>query len=116
MKKIKPKNHTKAQTLICDCIDLKKYLSHYRILKFYVRHGMIVEKIHENISLKQSRWFQTYFSFITQKRKRAKNDFARDFHRLHVKVAFGKMMENVRNRLILELFKKDDIKNIIIQQ
>ena len=45
------------------------------MLKFYVRHGMVVEKIHEIISFKQSKWLESYISFITQKRNKAKNDF-----------------------------------------
>ena len=44
MKKIKPKNYTKSKKLICDWTDKKKYLIRYRMLKFYVRHGMIVQK------------------------------------------------------------------------
>ena len=63
MKKIKPKNYTKSKKLICDWIDKKKYLFHYRKLKFYVRHGMIVEIIHEIISSEQSRWLEKYISF-----------------------------------------------------
>ena len=50
MNSIKPENYTKSKKLICDWTDKKKYLIHYRMLKFYVRHGMIVEKIHEIIS------------------------------------------------------------------
>ena len=46
MKKTKPKNYTKARNL-SDWTDEKNYLIHYRILKFYVRDGMIVDKIHE---------------------------------------------------------------------
>ena len=34
MKKIKPKNYTKAKKLICVWTDKKNYLIHYRILKF----------------------------------------------------------------------------------
>ena len=76
------------------------------MLIFYVRHGMIVAKIHEIISFKQSRWLEKYISFNTQKRNRAKTDFQKDFHKILVDAAFGKMMENVRNRLRLELFEK----------
>ena len=54
MKSIKPENYTKSKKLICDWSDKKRYLIHNRMLKFYVRHGMIVEKIHEIISFKQS--------------------------------------------------------------
>ena len=116
MKKMEPKNSTKSKKLICDWTDKKKYLIHYRMLKFYVRHSMIVEKIHEIISFKQSRWLEKHISFNTQKRNRAKNDFEKDFLKILVNVAFGILLENVRSRLELELIKKDDVKKIIIQQ
>ena len=116
MNKIKPKNYTKSKKLICDWSDKKKYLIHYRMLKFYVRHGMVVEKIHGIISYKQSKRLEKYVGFITQKRNKAKNDFEKDFFKLLVNAAFGKFLENVRNRLALELIKKDDIKKIINRQ
>ena len=116
MKKIKPKNYTKSKKLICDWTDKMKYLIHYRMLKFYVRHGMIVEKIHEIKSFIQSKWLERYISFNTQKRNKAKNDFEKDFFKLLVSAAFGKFLENIRNRLELELIKKDDFKKIITRQ
>ena len=116
MNKIKPKNYTKSNKLICSWCDKEKYLIHYRMLEFYVRHGMIVEKIHEIISFKQSKWLESYISFNTQKRNKAKNDFEKDFFKLLANAAFGKFLENIRNRLELELIKKDDIKKIITRQ
>ena len=115
-KKIKPKNYTKSKKLICDWTDKKKYLLHYRMLRIFVRHGMIVEKIHEIISFKQSEWIEKYICFSTQKRNRAKNDFERDFFKLLVNAAFGKFLENVRNRLEIEFIKKNDYKKFIEQQ
>ena len=116
MKKIKPKNYTKSKKLICDWTDKKKYLIHYRMLKFYVKHGMMVEKIHEIISFKQSKWLERYITFKTRKRNRSKNDFEKDFFKLLVHAAFGNFLEDIRNRLELELIKKDNIKKIIDQQ
>ena len=116
MKSTKPEKYTKTKKLICDWTDKKKYLIHYRMLKFYIRHGMRVEKIHEIISFKQSRWLEKNISFNTQKRNKAKNDFEKYFFKLLNNAAFGKFLENVRNRLGLELIKKDDIKKIIKQQ
>ena len=72
MKKLQPKKYTKSKKLICDWTDKKKYLTQYRVLEFHVRHGMVIEKIHEIISFKQSRWLEKYISFNTQKRNRAK--------------------------------------------
>ena len=39
---------------------------------------MIVEKVHEIVSFKQSKWLEKYFSFNTQKRNKAKNNFDKD--------------------------------------
>ena len=58
MKAIKPDTYTQTKKLICDWSDKKNYLTHYRILKFYVRHGMIVDKIHNIFSFKQIKWLE----------------------------------------------------------
>ena len=113
MNNIIPKIYTKSKKLICDWTDKKKYLIHYKMLKLYVRHGMIVEENHEIISFKQSRWLEKYNSFNAQKRNRAKNDFEKDVFKLLVKAAFGKFLEHVQNHLELELIKKDDNKKLL---
>ena len=63
MKEIKPDTYTPTSKLICDWSDKKNYLTHYRMLKFYIRHGMIVEKVHNVISFKQSQWLEKYINF-----------------------------------------------------
>ena len=89
LKKIQSKNYTKSKKLNCDWTDKKKYLIHYRMLTFDVRHGMVLEKIHENVFFNQSKWLEKYIIFITQKRNRAKNDFEKDFFKLLVSAANG---------------------------
>ena len=82
MKEIKPDTYIQTSKLICDWSNKKNYLVHYRMLKFYIRHGMIVDKVHNIISFKQSRWLEKYINFNTQKRNQAKNDFEKDFYKL----------------------------------
>ena len=82
MKKIKPKNYTEYKKLICDWTDKKKYLIYYRMLKFYIRHGMVIDKLHEVISVEQKDWLEKYVSFNTRKRNKAKNDFEKEFSEL----------------------------------
>ena len=108
----------KTKKLICGWSDEKKYLVHYRMLNFYIRHGTIVEKVHSVISFKQSRWLEIYIyiSFITQKRNKANNDFEKDFYKVLSNAFYGKTMENVRNGLKIKPTKKDDYKEIIKQQ
>ena len=99
MKETKPDTYIQTKKLICDWSDKKNYLVHYRMLKFYVRHGMIVDKVHNIISFKQSRWLEKYINFNTQRRNQAVNDFEKDFYKLLNNAFYGKTMENVRNRL-----------------
>ena len=58
MKKIKPKKYTKDKKLLCGWTDKKNYLVHQRMSKFFARHGVIVDKIHETIPFKQSEWLE----------------------------------------------------------
>ena len=99
MNEIKPDNYTSTKKLIYDWSDKKNYLIHYRMLKFYIKHGMIIDKVHNIISFRQSRWLEKYISFKTQKRNKAKNDFEKDFYKLLNNAFYGKTMENVRIRL-----------------
>ena len=116
MKEIKPDNYTQTKKLICDWFDKKNYLIHFRILKFYIRHGMIVNKNHNIISFKQSKWLEKNINFNTQKRNQAVNDFEKDFYKLLTNAFYGKTMENVHNRLKVKFIKKDDYREIIKQQ
>ena len=116
MKTIIPDTYTQNKKLISHCSDKKNYLVHYRMLKFYVSHGMIVEKVQDVISFKQNRWLEKYISFIRQKRNKAKNDFEKDFYKLLNNAFYGKTMENVRKRLKIKFIKKDDQREIIKQQ
>ena len=116
MKEIRPDTYVQSSKLICDWSDKKNYLIHYRMLKFYIRYGMIIDKVHDIISFKQSRWLEKYINFNTQKRNQAVNDFEKDFYKLLYNAFYGKTMENVRNRLKIKFFKKDDYKEIIKQQ
>ena len=84
-------------------------------LFFFVKHGMIVDKIHGIFSFTQSKWLDKYINIITQKRNKAKNEFENDFYKLLTNVLYGRTRENVRNRLGIESFKNYEYKIIIKQ-
>ena len=58
--------YTETKKSICDWTDKKKYLIHYRMFKFYNKHGMVVDKIHEIISFKQSKRLEKYEKIISE--------------------------------------------------
>ena len=106
MKEIKPDTYTQTKKLICHWSDKKNYLIHYKMLKFYVRNGMEVVKVHTVISFQQNNWLEKYISFNTQKRNRANKDFEKDFYKLLNNAFYGKTMENIRNRSKVEFVRK----------
>ena len=54
MKEIKPDIYIQTKNLICDWSDKEKNFIRYRMLKFHIRHGMEVVKVHNVTSFKQS--------------------------------------------------------------
>ena len=112
-KKIKPDICTQTSKLICDWSDKKNYLIHYGMLKFYSIHGMIIDKVQDKISFRQSRWLEKYIFFITQKRNQVVNDFEKGFNKVLNNAFYGKTMEKVRKRIKIKIVKKDHYSDII---
>ena len=77
---------------------------------------MKVEKVQNVISFKQSKWLEKYIGFTNQKRNKARNDFEKNFRKLLNNSYYGKTMKKVRNRIRVELIRKDDKDKIIKQQ
>ena len=116
MKKNKPKNYISHNKLISDWTDTRKYLIHYSMLNFYVRHGMVIDKVLEILSFKQSKWLEIYINFDTQKRIQVVNQFEKDFYKLLNNAFYGITMENVPNRCTIDFIKKDETEKFIKQQ
>ena len=74
---------------------------------------MIITKVLERISFKQSKWSEKYLFFNTQKRKVAKTEFEKDFYKLIKNGAFGEFLENIRNRLKADFSKNSNYNKII---
>ena len=90
MKNTKPKHCAEAKKLLCYWTDKKNYLVLYKMLNFYVRLGMIVDKTHGKNSIKQSKSLEKNLTFNTQKRNKIKCVFEKDFYKLLNNAFYGK--------------------------
>ena len=88
-----------TEKLVPNLQDKTDYVVDIRNLKFYRDHGLKITKVSAVITFHQSTWMKPYIEFNTEKRKKGKNDFEKDFYKLMSNACFGKTMENVRNRV-----------------
>jgi hypothetical protein len=101
---------SKVGKLVPNLMNKTNYVLHSRNLKYYIKLGLKLTKVHRVMEFKQKRWLKPYIDFNTAKRTLAtKNgdDFGKDFFKLMNNAVFGKTMENVRNRIDYEI--TDDV-------
>ena len=106
----------KTQKLVCNLRDKKKCVVHISILKQALNHGLKLKKVHRVIEFNQEAWLKKYIDINTELRKKASNDFEKDFFKLMNKAVFGKTMGNVRKHRDIKLVKTDRERNKLVSE
>ena len=88
-----------VKKLIPNLGNKTKYVLHYRNLQLYLSLGIKLIKIHRLLKFKQSDWMKKFIDFNTKKTMNAANDVEKDFFKLMINSAYGKIMENLRKRI-----------------
>ena len=86
----------KVDRLICNLNDKKRYVVHHKTLKFYLKLGLKLKKIHRGIEFDEEDWLKPYIAKNTEERKKVKSKSEKNFFKLMNNAVFGKTKENVR--------------------
>ena len=85
---------------------------HCENIKLYESLGSKITKIHRGIKFEESTWLKEYINLNTKLRIAAKqsgNDLEVNLFKVKNNSAFGKTLENIRNRVDIRLLSSDKV-------
>ena len=85
-----------SQKLCTDFTRKEKYVVHFRNLQTYLKHGLLLTKIHRVIKFKQSNYLKRYIDICTAKRAQAKTPFEKMLYKLMMNSVYGKFLQDNR--------------------
>ena len=97
-----------VEKLIPNLNNKKKYTLHCENLKLYEKLGLKITKIHKGVKFYEEDFMKQYIELNTKLRTKGKNDFEKDFFKLMNNSIFGKTMENVTNRVDIQLVSREE--------
>ena len=105
-----------TKKLICNLQDKKDYVVHINVLKQALDNCLKLIKVHQVIEFDQEAWLKEYINFYNELRKKANNEFEKEFFKLMNNAVFGKTMENVRKHRDIKLVKTNKKTNKLVSE
>ena len=93
--------------LVCTLYDKEGYVAHIRNIKQALNHGLKLKKVCKVIAFYQEAWLKLYIDMSTELRKKAKNNFEKEFYKLMNNAVFGRSIRNVRRHRDIKLVTDD---------
>ena len=106
----------KCSKLVYNPHDKKNYIVHIRALKQALNHELVFKKVHRVIQFNQKTWLKLYIDMNTKLRKKAKNDFEKDFLKLMNNAVFGKTMESLKKHRDIKIVTTDKRRNYLVSK
>jgi hypothetical protein len=86
----------KSRKLCSTLRDKKNYVVHYRNLKFYLKQGLVLNKIHRAFSFRQAPVLREFIEKCTDKRQAADTKVEKNYWKLICNSVYGKFIQDNR--------------------
>lgn len=93
----------KDKKLLATLYNKKNYVVHIENLKFAIRHGLTLRKIHRVLSFRQKPFLKGFIDLNVRLRAAATNDFDKNLYKLMSNSIFGRSIINKRNFIDFKL-------------
>ena len=103
----------KAEKLESNLDDKEEYVILIRNLKQALNHGLVLKKVHRVIEFNQKALLKPYIDMNTRLRKKAKNDFEKDFFKLMNNAVLKKSIEMCENTQLSNLKETEKRSNYL---
>ena len=106
----------KFEKLVATWYDKTEYGIHIRNLKQALNHGLVLKKVPRVIKFNQNPRLKPSIDINTDLRKKAKNDFEKNFFKLMNNVVLGKTMESVRKHRDIKHVTTETRRNYLVSE
>ena len=106
----------KVEKLVANLHDKTEFVIHIINLKQALNHGLVLKKNHKVIKFNQNAWLKPYIPVNTDLKKKAKNDFQKDFFKVMNNAVFGKSTGNVRKHRDMKLVTIETRRNYLVSE
>ena len=96
--------------------DSNEYVIHIKVCTQALNHGLVLKKVHRAIKFNQNTWLKPYIDINTGLRKKAKNDFEKDFLIWWIMQFLEKTMDNVRKNRDMKLVITERRRNYLVSE
>ena len=106
----------KVKKIVTNLHGKTEYVIHVRNLKEALNHGLVLKKVHRVIKFNQNVWLKPYIAMITKLRKKAKNNFEKDFSKLMNNSVLGKTVGNVKKHRNIKVVTSERRINYLLSE
>lgn len=109
LKKWSEANHGEKMSefmgLVCTLYDKKQYNVHWKLLKFYIEHGVEVKKVYFSVEFDEKPYLHSYIAKNIERRNKCGTAFLKMLFKLMNNAVYGKTMEDVLRRVMMEIVR-----------